>query len=102
MTTATLTKPELRIPPLELRGAAWELGSCREYEVGVDGPAGTGKTRAILYYIHTLLLKYPGAKWLVTRRYNTDLAGSAMATYQNDVLNDSAGIRYFSGSRGTP
>jgi len=102
MTTATLTKPELIIKAPELRGAALQLGSTHDYEVGVDGPAGTGKTYAILYYIHILLLKYPGAKWLVTRRYNTDLAGSAMATYQNDVLNDSEGVRYFGGSRVKP
>jgi PBSX family phage terminase large subunit len=102
MTTATLDKPELRIKAPELRGAALELGRCHDYEVGIDGPAGTGKTFAILYYIHILLLMFPGAKWLVTRRYNTDLAGSAMATYQNDVLNESEGVRYFGGSRVKP
>jgi PBSX family phage terminase large subunit len=102
MTTATLDKPELHIKAPELRGAALELGRCHDTEVGLDGPAGTGKTYAILYYIHVLLLKYPGAKWLVTRRYNTDLAGSAMATYQNDVLNASEGVRYFGGSRVKP
>src|SRR6266704_153618 len=102
MTTATLTKPELRIPAPELRGAVLELGRCHDTEVGIDGPAGTGKTFGILYYIHILLLMFPGAKWLVTRRYNTDLAGSAMATYQNDVLNESEGVRYFGGSRVKP
>lgn len=102
MTTAVATKPELRIPAPELRGAVLELGRCHDYEVGIDGPAGTGKTFGILYYIHVLLLKYPGAKWLITRRYNTDLAGSAMATYQNDVLNESEGVRYFGGSRVKP
>jgi PBSX family phage terminase large subunit len=102
MSTATLDKPELRIKAPELRGAALALGRTHDTEVGLDGPAGTGKTLAILYYIHILLLKYPGAKWLVTRRYNTDLAGSAMATYQNDVLNESEGVRYFGGSRVKP
>ena len=102
MIVAAPAKPELRIPAPELRGAVLELGRCHDYEVGIDGPAGTGKTFGILYYIHILLLKYPGAKWLVTRRYNTDLAGSAMATYQNDVLNESEGVRYFGGSRVKP
>lgn len=102
MTTATLDKTEYRIAAPELRGAAWELGSCRDTEVGLDGPAGTGKTFGILYYIHTLLLKYPGAKWLVCRRYNVDLAGSAMATYQQEVLDPHEGIRYFGGNKVQP
>ena len=72
-----IATPEHIIRAPELRGAVWQLGSCHDYEVGIDGPAGTGKTFGILYYIHLLLLKYQGAKALVTRRYNTDLAGSA-------------------------
>ena len=93
---------EVRIPAPELRGASLQLGSCRDTEVGLDGPAGTGKTFGALYYIHVLLLTYPGAKWLTTRRYNTDLAGSAMATYQNDVLNPSEGVHYFGGNKVKP
>src|SRR5260221_12211396 len=86
MTVAAPAKPELRIPAPELRGAVLELGRCHDTEVGIVGPAGTGKTFGILFYIHIILLMFPGAKALVTRRYNTDLAGSAIATYQNDVL----------------
>ena len=44
MTTAMLTKPELIIKAPELRGAILELGRCHDTEVGIDGPAGTGKT----------------------------------------------------------
>jgi hypothetical protein len=62
----------------------------------------TGKTYAILYYIHLLLLTYPGAKWLVCRKYNVDLAGSAMATYQNDVLDPNEGVYYYGGSKVKP
>ena len=102
MTTAVRDKTEYRIPAPELRGAVWELGSCHDTEVGIDGPAGTGKTFGILYYIHLLLLKYPGAKWLVSRRYNVDLAGSAMATYQNEVLDPHMGVRYFGGNKVKP
>lgn len=94
--------PELRIKAPELRGASLELGRCHDTEVGIDGPAGTGKTFGILFYIHILLLKYAGSKWLVTRRYNTDLAGSAMATYQNEVLDPSEGVYYYGGSKVKP
>lgn len=102
MTVATLDRPELRIRAPELRGAVLELGRCHDIEVGLDGPAGTGKTFGILYYIHVLLLMFPGAKALVTRRYNVDLAGSAMATYQEEVLNEAEGVRYFGGSKVKP
>jgi len=97
-----VTIQELHIPSPEIRGGVWQLGSCHDTEVGIDGPAGTGKTFGILYYIHILLLTYPGAKWLVTRRYNTDLAASAMSTYQNDVLNEHEGVYYFGGNKVKP
>lgn len=90
---------EVVIPAPELRGAILQLANCHDVEVGIDGPAGTGKTFGILYYIHILLLKYAGCKWLVSRKYNTDLAGSAIATYQDNVLDPREGIRYFGGSR---
>jgi phage terminase large subunit len=99
MTTAV---QEIIIPAPELRGAALELAHCHDPELGIDGPAGTGKTFGILYYIHILLLKYAGAKWLVTRRYNVDLAGSAMATYQNEVLDPNEGVYYYGGSKVKP
>lgn len=99
MSNATLEK---HIPAPELRGAPWELGTCHDPEVGIDGPAGTGKTFGILYFIHTLLLMYPGAKFLVARKYNTDLAGSALATYRDSVLDDDEGIHYFGGNKVKP
>ena len=100
MTTAT---PELVIPAPELRGAVMELAKYPDdMELGIDGPAGTGKTLGILYFIHVLLLKYPGAKWLVARKHNTDLAGSAMATYRESVLVEDENVRYFGGNKVKP
>jgi phage terminase large subunit len=99
MTTATLEK---RIAAPEIRGAIWQLGSCHDTEVGLDGPGGTGKTFGILYYIHTLLLMYAGAKFLVARKYNTDLAGSALATYRDDVLDPDENIHFYHGSKEKP
>src|SRR5689334_9615948 len=98
----TVAIPEVRIPAPELRGAILELAQCLDPEVGIDGPAGTGKTFGILYFIHVLLLKYPGAKWLVARKHNTDLAGSAMATYRESVLDPREGVNYFGGNKVKP
>jgi PBSX family phage terminase large subunit len=93
---------QLVIPAPELRGAILELAKCSDFEVGVDGPAGTGKTFGILYYIHILLWKYNNAKILVARKHNTDLAGSAMATYREMVLDEREGVSYFGGNKVEP
>src|SRR5258708_30365920 len=88
MSVALADKEELVIKAPELRGAVLELARYPELEIGVDGPAGTGKTFGILYFIHVLLLSYPGAKWLVARKRNTDLAGSALATFRESILDE--------------
>jgi PBSX family phage terminase large subunit len=93
---------EYHIPAPELRGAVLQLGSCHDEEIGIDGPAGTGKTFGILYFIHVSLFRYPGAKALVSRKFNVDLAGSAMATYQEQVLDPHEGVYYYGGSKVKP
>jgi len=86
----------------ELRGAILRLKDYDEQMVGVDGAAGTGKTFGILFFLHMLLLRYPGAKVLVARKTNTDLAGSAMATFQELVLHPSDRVNYFGGNKVEP
>lgn len=93
---------EIHIPAPELRGANYDLGSCRDLEVCLDGPAGTGKTFAALYKVHLLLLKNPGAKALVARKTNTALAGSALATYREHILEPNEGVTYFGGNKVKP
>ena len=98
----TIATPEVVIPAPELRGAVTELFSHPDLEIGIDGPAGTGKTFGTLFLIHILLLSYPGAKWLVARKHNTDLAGSAMATYRESVMDPREDVRYFGGNKVEP
>ena len=90
------------IPSPSFRGANLAIGSCRDIEVCLDGPAGTGKTYAALYKIHILLLMYPGARALVARKTNTALSGSAMVTYREDILRPEEGVKYFGGNRVRP
>lgn len=97
-----MLKQEVVIKAPEIRGAILELAKCHNAEVCIDGPAGTGKTFGILYYIHLLLLKYPGAKALIARKYAIDLAASVLATYQEQILDPREGIHYFGGSRAKP
>jgi len=93
---------EIRIPAPELRGGNLDLMSCRDTEVCLDGAAGTGKTFAALYKVHALLLAYPGAKALVCRKSNTDLSGSALATYRDAVVDEREGVQYFGGNKVKP
>jgi PBSX family phage terminase large subunit len=101
MQLAIAPSTELVIPPPELRGAALELGRCRDLECCLDGPAGSGKTLSALYKIHMMLTMYPGAKALITRKSNTALAGSAMATFR-EMLDPREGVYYFGGNKVKP
>ena len=93
---------EVRIAPPLLRGGNLALGACRDIEVVLDGPAGTGKTFAALYKVHVLLSLVPGAKALVSRKTNTALAGSAIATYRDHILDSREGVHYFGGNKVKP
>lgn len=92
---------EIKIAAPEFRGGNLALGSCKDLEVCLDGPAGTGKTFASLFKIHMLLTMYPGAKALAARKTNTALAGSAIATYR-EMIDPREGIKYFGGNRIRP
>ena len=83
-------------------GACDRLFDCREPEVVVSGPAGTGKSRACLEYVHTRLLQYAGARALVVRKTLTSLVASGMVTFREKVLDPHDGIAYFGGSRVEP
>lgn len=110
MTSATVQQPAIKPgqPPqyetvrFTPYGAARDLFYCRDLEVGLDGPAGTGKTVAALNKIHLALLKYPGARALLARKTNVDLAASAMVTFKNHVLHAGDGVVYFGGNRVKP
>ncbi len=67
-------------------GAALELMYDRSDEVVLSGPAGTGKSRANLEKVHLLMLKYAGARGLITRQTRESLSESAVVTYENHVL----------------
>ena len=68
------------------RGAALELFKRRDDEVLLDGPAGTGKTRAILEKPHLALAKYPEARGLMVRKTRASLTTTAMVTFEQLVV----------------
>lgn len=68
------------------RGGHRRLFSCRDQVVVLEGPAGTGKTYAGLWYLHAMALMYPGMRALLARKQLSTLTGSAQVTFQEQVL----------------
>ena len=68
------------------RGAALELFYAKDKEVGLSGPAGTGKSRANLEKIHFCALKYPGMRALIVRKTRESLTESGLVTFEERVL----------------
>lgn len=85
------------------RGAAASLlFDCRAEEVGLSGPAGTGKSRACFEYVHKVLLEHPGARALVLRKTLTSLTASGLVTYREKVLDPGDRVVFFGGNRAEP
>ena len=70
----------------EPRGAARELFRCKAAEVLIEGPAGTGKTRAVLEKLHALCLLYPGSRHLALAKFRASLSQTVLVTWEDKVL----------------
>jgi phage terminase large subunit len=88
---ATAVDPRTR--PFGPRGAAERLFYCRDSEILLDGPAGTGKSRAILEKGHLCLLKYPGTRALAVRKTRASMTESVLVTYESKVLPEGSSIK---------
>lgn len=67
-------------------GAAQALWECQEKEVLIEGPAGTGKTRAVLEKAHLFALKHPGARALLCRKTRESMTESVLVTFEQEVV----------------
>ena len=67
-------------------GAARQLWSLQPSELLLEGPAGTGKTRALLEYLNYLCEEYAGIRVLMLRQTRESLAESVLVTYEQEVL----------------
>lgn len=67
-------------------GAARQLWGCRDEEILMDGPAGTGKTRAILEKIHFVLMKYSGSRGLIFRKTRESMTETVLVTFEEKVV----------------
>lgn len=89
----------------EPRGVARTLLGCRDPEVLLSGPAGTGKSLAALHKMYRCALKYPGMRGLIVRQTAVSLGSSALVTWRQKVAKEAldAGIvRWYGGSQQRP
>lgn len=68
-------------------------------ELILAGPADTGKTLGLLWKLHVLACKYPGASIVICRKQLTDTYGSVLQTYQRKVLHDGAPVTIYGGEK---
>lgn len=60
--------------------------SCRDDEILIEGPAGTGKTRGVLEKMHLALSKYPGSRGLICRKTRASMTQSVLVTFEEKVI----------------
>lgn len=87
------------------RGAAKDVLHCRDREVLMAGPAGTGKSRACLEKLHLLALANPGMRGLIVRKTLRSLGGTALDTWRKAVVNEALTtglVRFHGGSSEMP
>lgn len=67
-------------------GAARRLMLCRDEEVVLEGPAGTGKSRGCLEKVHLCALKYKGMRAAFVRKTRASMTESVLVTFEDHVL----------------
>ena len=72
----------------EWRGAAKALYNCRDGEILLSGPAGTGKSRACQEKLNAQANKYPGMRGLIVRKTLASLGSTTLVTWRTHVIND--------------
>lgn len=90
---------------IELRGAARRLLSCRDAEVLISGPAGTGKSVGGLTKMHLAAMKYPNFRGLLVRKTAASLGASTLEVWRRDVAAPSLAIGeidFYGGSASEP
>jgi phage terminase large subunit len=67
-------------------GGNRRIFTCKETEVRVSGPAGTGKSRATLEYVYRCAMKYLGCRILFCRKTRASLTDTTLVTFESHVL----------------
>lgn len=82
----------------EFRGASLWLNSTPvdnlPFEIVLSGPAETGKTYAICYFLDRLLRRYPGLQVLLCRKTHKSIYTSVLRTYKRVIANRADVVAY--------
>lgn len=62
-------------------------------EVICSGPAGTGKSRAVMELLFHYAMTYPGARILICRKTRESITNSIQPIWENQVLPPESGVR---------
>lgn len=84
---AGLRKAALRRAPRHVfRGANLVVQTATDRELVIGGPAGTGKSVALLNRLHRIAETYPRARCLILRKTRASLTESGLVTFEEKVL----------------
>lgn len=89
----------------EPRGGAKALLSAKDQEVCVAGPAGTGKSLAMLQKAFYTSLMVPNCRSLIVRQTHASLTGSTLVTFEQQVAPAALAegvVKWFGGSPRKP
>lgn len=87
------------------RGGCREAFTSRHPEILLSGPAGTGKSRALLERLLVMALTYPNMRGLIVRKTLASLGSTALVTWREHVAKealDAGVIVYYGGSAEEP
>ena len=76
------------------RGSARAIFGMQEPEIILAGPAGTGKSRAILEKVHLACLLHPNLRASMVRKTRRSLTESGMVTYVQKVMPQYDGVKW--------
>lgn len=74
------------------RGPMAQMMSATDEEICLSGPAGTGKSRAILEKINRLAWDYPRMRALIVRKTRASMTESTLVTFEDHVLGQDSPI----------
>ncbi|MDN3244152.1 phage terminase large subunit [Streptomyces sp. ZSW22] len=89
----------------EPRGGAKTLLTAKDQEICIAGPAGTGKSLAMLQKAFYTSLMVPNCRSLIVRQTHASLTGSTLVTFEQQVATAALAegvVRWFGGSPRKP
>lgn len=78
----------------EPHGNILKLFLCKDPEILVEGPAGTGKSLGILQKVNLCALRYDGSRILCLRKTRVSIRQSLKITWENTVRPHLNGVKY--------